>query len=51
MMDKVKALFPDFTDHSVRHAMIVTDFIDRLIGEKNIEKMNVDEVYLLLSSS
>lgn len=51
MLDKVETLFPDFTDHTARHALIVNDFIDRMVGEENIGMMNSDEIYLLLSST
>lgn len=50
-LEKTENLFPYFTDHTIRHALIVIDFFERLIGEDNIGKMNEDEIYILLCAA
>lgn len=43
-------LFPGYTDHSQLHSMTVIDFCNVLIGSEQIEKLNADEIYVLLMS-
>ena len=45
-----RRLFPEYTDHSEQHSMQVIDFCNRLIGKERIEKLNADEIYVLLMS-
>ncbi len=47
MLVKYRKIFPNYTDHTALHSLEVLDFCNRLIGE-NIEKMNADEIYVLL---
>lgn len=42
-------IFPTFTDHTMVHSLNVIEFCNRIIG-KQIEKMNADEIYVLLLS-
>jgi Na+-driven multidrug efflux pump/anti-sigma regulatory factor (Ser/Thr protein kinase) len=48
---KYKNLFPEYTDHSELHSLTVIDSCNRLIGEKQIGKLNADEIYILLVAS
>ena len=50
-LDKYRLYFPDYTDHSMLHAMQVIDFCNRLIGPENMTKLNADEIYVLLESA
>ncbi len=50
MLTKYKNIFPTYTDHTALHSMEVIDFCNKLIGH-NIEKMNADEVYVLLMAA
>lgn len=50
MLNKYKNIFPTYTDHTALHSMEVIDFCNKLIGH-NIEKMNADEVYVLLMAA
>ena len=43
-----KLLFPEFTDHTELHSMNVADFCNTLLGKEQVEKMNADEIYVLL---
>ena len=47
MLYKYQNIFPTYTDHTSLHSLNVIDFCNRLIGS-NIEKMNTDEIYVLL---
>lgn len=49
-LERYKQFFPDYTDHTILHSMQVIDFCNRLIGE-NIDKLNEDEIYVLLMSA
>lgn len=48
LLEKYKNYFPDFTDHTLNHALHVIEFCNRLIGPENIVKMNDEELYVLL---
>lgn len=50
MLTKYKNIFPTYTDHTALHSMEVIDFCNKLIGA-NIEKLNADEVYVLLMAA
>lgn len=41
-------LFPTFTDHSIFHTLNVAEFCNSLIGPRQLEKLNKDEIYVLL---
>ena len=48
VLDRYVNNFPHFTDHSMRHAINVIEFCNKLIGTENIEKMNAAECFVLL---
>ncbi len=50
ILTKYKQLFPDYTDHSELHSLTIIDSCNRLIGKDQIEKLNADEIYILLVS-
>lgn len=50
MLIKYKNIFPTYTDHTALHSIEVIDFANRLIGD-NINKMNSDEIYVLLMAA
>ena len=41
-------LFPEFTDHSETHSIAILDYCNTLIGEEDIDKLNADELYILI---
>lgn len=40
--------FPEYTDHAETHSLAVIDHCNCLMGEGNINRMNADELYVLL---
>ena len=48
ILTKYKSLFPEYTDHSQFHSLTVIDSCNKLIGRVQIEKLNKDEVFILL---
>ena len=50
MLENYANFFPDYTDHAVTHSLQVIRFCNQLIGEENIEKLNADELYILLTA-
>ncbi len=48
ILTKYKQLFPEYTDHSEFHTMTIIDSCNKLIGQEQIKKLNVDEIYILL---
>lgn len=50
LLSRYKTLFPTYTDHTVLHSMEVLNFCNTLIGGDNIEKLNADEIYILMMS-
>lgn len=50
ILDKTVSLFPDFTDHTIRHSTFVMEYANRIIGSE-IEKMNADEIYILMCAA
>ena len=49
-LSNYKLIFPTFTDHTMLHSLSVIDFCNQLIGDQ-IEKLNVDELYILLMAA
>lgn len=50
MLNKYKAIFPAYTDHTALHSLKVISFCNELIGE-NIGLLNADEIFVLLMSA
>ena len=50
-LDKIASVFGDYTNHSMRHCLNVLEFCDNMIGEENINKLNTDEIYILMCAS
>ena len=50
ILSKYKLLFPEYTDHTELHSMTVVDSCGRLIGSSQIDKLNADEIYILLAA-
>lgn len=50
MLTKYKNIFPTYTDHTALHSLEVIDFCNKLISS-NIDKMNADEIYVLLMTA
>lgn len=50
VLSRYKAIFPEYTDHTELHSLTVIDACNRIIGEKQIEKLNADEIYILLAA-
>lgn len=48
ILTRYQGLYPGFTDHTMLHSMTVADCCNRLIGSRQIEKLNKDEIYILL---
>ena len=48
LLSRYKLLFPEFTDHTELHSMTVINFCNRIIGLDQIDKLNADEIYILL---
>lgn len=49
LLMKYKNIFPTYTDHTALHSIEVIDFCNALIGD-NIDKLNADELYILIMS-
>ena len=50
LLSKYQALFPEFTDHSEIHSLAIIDYCNHILGEDTIERLNADELYILLMS-
>lgn len=50
ILNKYKAIFPTYTDHTSLHSVEVIDFCNKLIGE-NIDRLNCDEIFVLLMAA
>lgn len=48
LLANYKMLFPFYTDHTLEHSEQVIRYSNYFIGDKNIEKLNADEVYIIL---
>ena len=46
----INGCFLSNTDHTEQHSMQGIDFCNRLIGREQIERLNADEIYVLLMS-
>ena len=51
ILSRYKLLFPEYTNHSEFHCLNVIQFCNILIGSEQLEKLNADELYVLLMSS
>ena len=50
ILNRFELLFPEYTDHSELHSMTVIDSCNRLIGRNQIDMLNADEIYTLLTA-
>ncbi len=48
ILTNYKQWFPTFTDHSALHSCQVINFCNNIIGTEYIQKLNLDEIYILL---
>ena len=48
MLSNYRRLFPEYTDHSELHSLTVIDSCNRLIGTGQIDKLNRNEIFILL---
>ena len=48
LLSKYKQYFPEYTDHSELHSLDVINFCNQLIGKERAERLNADEIYVLL---
>ena len=48
LLANYKALFPFYTNHTFGHSAQVINYCNILIGPENIERLNADELYILL---
>ena len=48
LLSDYQQYFPEYTDHTETHSLAVIDYCNHLMGEKNIGRMNADELYVLL---
>ena len=48
ILSNFRQLFPEYTDHSELHSLTVIDSCNRLIGTEQIDKLNKDELFVLL---
>ncbi|MCR5001025.1 MAG: ATP-binding protein [Lachnospiraceae bacterium] len=48
ILSRYKLLFPEFTDHTELHSFTVIDACNRLIGRDQVDRLNKDEIYILL---
>lgn len=51
ILSRYRLLFPEYTDHSALHSLTVIDSCNRLIGTEQIQRLNEDELYILLMAS
>ena len=47
-LDNYRHWFPTYTDHSMQHALNVIALCNSIIGPGNCDKMNADEVFIML---
>ena len=40
--------FPEYTDHAITHSMAIIEYCNDMMGEGTIERLNADELYVLL---
>ena len=41
-------IFPEYTDHSDTHALVVVQFCNEILDKRMMEQMNADEIFVLL---
>ncbi len=51
ILDRNDSVFPTFTDHTIRHSLLVLEFSNRIIGHDNLAKMNEDEIFILMCAA
>lgn len=47
MLTRYRRVFPEYTDHSILHAMNVENYCNQLIGEQ-VDRLTADAIYVLL---
>lgn len=50
ILDRYLSVFPGYTDHSMLHCLDVMNMCNQLIGPSQIDRLNADEMYVLLMS-
>lgn len=50
VLNNYKAIFPEYTDHSLLHTMNIIEYCNILIGD-NLLKMNAGEIYVMLMAA
>ena len=50
MLESFRPRFPNFTDHTMLHSMDVLEYVNLLVGEKQIERLSPAECYVLIMS-
>ncbi len=50
LLSNYTALFPEFTDHSEAHSAAIIDYCNHIMGKDTVDRLNADELYLLLMS-
>lgn len=50
LLTKYSVNFPKYTDHSIFHSFAIIENIELLLDKENINTLNADEIYILLSS-
>lgn len=48
LLQNYTMVFPFYTDHSFQHAEQIINYCNILLGRENAEKLNADEIYILL---
>lgn len=48
LLTNYKHIFPFFTNHTFEHSLQVINYCNLLLGPENAEKLNADELYILL---
>lgn len=47
-LQSYRAVFPDYTDHTILHSLDVLNYCNHFIGEDQIDRLNPDECYVLM---
>ena len=48
ILSNFRQLFPEYTDHSELHSLTVIDSCNRLVGTEQIDKLNKNEIFVIL---
>ena len=48
LLNDYQQYFPEYTDHAITHSVAIIEYCNNLMGEDNINRMNADELYVLL---